>query len=310
MYNRVLLNIVTPYGGVNGCHPKVIAFSSPWHGFKYWLTYSPYPKHNPKYENPVIIASNDLLTWQYPNEITLCNCLDESSKDGVIYNSDPHLVYNQQKDMLEVWWRFVNADHKTVTLFRRCSKDGRSWSPREVMIFSNNWRKYDFISPAILIKHGAYHVYYVHQERIKLLQMREDFHENVFIISKPVVIDISDDAYCPWHIDVIEYQHRTLILYCAYPKKTGWAKRYPMNLYLASSSEQLLRFHKPKCVLRPGPAPGFDCFSLYRSSMLVENDRLILVYSGFGENNDTNLGLHEIAGLKSLLHPDTNTGEQ
>lgn len=88
MFERQLLDITTPYGDKGGTHPKVINFEKPWNGYKYWMAYSPYPKHRAKFENPVIMASNDLVKWEYPNPELRKNILDEASIDGKIYNSD------------------------------------------------------------------------------------------------------------------------------------------------------------------------------------------------------------------------------
>ena len=51
---------------MHATHPKILNFKEKWNGYKYWLVYSPYPFANDKYENPWLVASNDLKKWETP----------------------------------------------------------------------------------------------------------------------------------------------------------------------------------------------------------------------------------------------------
>lgn len=309
MYNRYLLDIISPYGDHGGTHPKLINFNYRWNGYKYWMVYSPYPKHDPKYENPVVMSSNDLVLWEYPNREIAKNILDSSSKDNKIYNSDPHLVYNAQEDWLEVWWRFVNDKDNIVIIYRRCSHDGINWSEKEIILYSNNRKMYDFVSPSILIIEGIYYIYYVHRRKIHLITMKNVGNNNIFAISKPTVLDIVDYESWPWHIDVIMFKQNIIIIYCGYLKKNGWPKSYPMNLYCSCSHSPMVGFSYPECILKPGEGNTPDNFSLYRSSIIFQDDRFILLYSAFAKDDSTNLLLHEIEKLP-LKYNSEITGER
>ena len=46
------LNLTSKYGDNQAYHPKVLAFNKKWHGYKYYIAYSPYPYAESKYENP------------------------------------------------------------------------------------------------------------------------------------------------------------------------------------------------------------------------------------------------------------------
>ena len=41
---RYRLNIISSYGDKEAYHPKVIAFKEKWNGYKYWMSFTPYPK--------------------------------------------------------------------------------------------------------------------------------------------------------------------------------------------------------------------------------------------------------------------------
>lgn len=58
---RYRLNIISSYGDKEAYHPKVIAFKEKWNGYKYWMSFTPYPKGKSAKENPHIVASNDLI---------------------------------------------------------------------------------------------------------------------------------------------------------------------------------------------------------------------------------------------------------
>ena len=88
------LEIISSYGDNEAYHPKVITFNKKWNGYKYWMSYTPYPGGNSGYENPHIAVSNDLINWYAPNKknISLDEVKNKYKKKR--YNSDSHIVYN------------------------------------------------------------------------------------------------------------------------------------------------------------------------------------------------------------------------
>ena len=42
----------------NAYHPKLIDMGKEWNGYRFWLSYTPYPKGNDYYENPQIVGTN------------------------------------------------------------------------------------------------------------------------------------------------------------------------------------------------------------------------------------------------------------
>ena len=63
------LNLKSVYIGAdsaypnNAYHPKVVDMGKNWNGYHYWLSYTPYPHGNDKYENPTIVGSNDIINY-------------------------------------------------------------------------------------------------------------------------------------------------------------------------------------------------------------------------------------------------------
>lgn len=144
----VRLNIETYLAGKDQpTHPSVISFVSPWNGYKYWMVYTPYPEGNGEEENPSIAVSNDMYEWVTPygmvnpiayNEETGCNEL----KDG-------HILYRNDLDRIEVWYlgrvsKNLGGDGTSLTLMRKYSYDGISWSQYEIM------DTVEYLSPSII----------------------------------------------------------------------------------------------------------------------------------------------------------------
>ena len=78
-----VLNIETYIDGQNQpTHPAVIDMKREWNGYRYWMSYSPYPNADGAEENPCIGVSNDMIHWTTPdglynpiafNEETACD---------------------------------------------------------------------------------------------------------------------------------------------------------------------------------------------------------------------------------------------
>lgn len=121
------LNFKSVYSGAdskypnNAYHPKVADVGKSWNGYRYWISYTPYPNGNDKYENPTVVGSNDLINY---SEIKFCEGIRDDYKAGVRFNSDSELVYNPDKTDLsfigdiqttkQTIWRFICAIRMTA----------------------------------------------------------------------------------------------------------------------------------------------------------------------------------------------------
>jgi hypothetical protein len=107
-------------------HPKIIDMLaehglSTWCGYRYWMSFSPFPKHHGnRYEDPCVVCSNDRTTWVAPTGITnpIDNAPgaypDENIGTRIIFNADPELVYDADNDRLILFWirtDYVMADN-------------------------------------------------------------------------------------------------------------------------------------------------------------------------------------------------------
>lgn len=120
------------------------------------MAYSPYPYANGEEENPCIAVSNDLLYWETPD--MLSNPIADNEETGCNELKDPHLVYREDMDRLEVWYlgrlsKKLGGDGKSLLLMRKHSSDGIKWSDYEIMT------EIKYLSPSIIWDGSEYRMW-------------------------------------------------------------------------------------------------------------------------------------------------------
>lgn len=279
------LNIVDSYGDDEAYHPKVIYFKDSFNGYKYWMAYSPYPKADDEKENPHIAVSNDMINWQEPDGFK--NPLEGTPKDYIrkeVYNSDPHILYNEDTKQLEVWWRYVDNRDYSVIIYRKVSNDGINWSEKEVVIKQNR-KKQDYLSPSIIYENGTYRMWYISGRRKFEYVESKDLKE----WTDPVRMNLnySNKELSSWHLDVIHTDIGYEMVISASIKD----ERNRMNLYY-SYSEDNNDWTDPKVILTPSFATdNWDNKGIYRSSILKIDDEYYLFYSGISVSGERGVGL-------------------
>ena len=280
------LDIVSVYGDNEAYHPKVLSFKEKWHGYKYWMTYTPYPKGDDSKENPHVVASNNLINWETPKG--LINSLDDIQNDGEPkkYNSDSHLVYNSDLDRIECYWRYVNDVDNEVIIYRRCSNDGVNFSDKEEFIKSDKRTERDYVSPAIIYENGIYKMWYVDKKKV---QYTEKIDNNTWL--DPVAMDIKYDnsQLITWHLDVIATSKGYEMIMVAYDDVNN---RSTMKLYYTYSENGKNNWNIAKKILSPKTgSTSWDNLGLYRSSLIYEDGVYIVFYSGISKNDDHGIGI-------------------
>ncbi len=289
------LLLIDSYGYNDGYHPKVISFARPWHGYRYWLVWSPFPDSNEKYENPHLLVSNDMLHWE--EQPGFSNPIADIPEDYLwkkIYNSDPHILYNSDTDQLEIWWRYVNDLKDQVIIYRSISDDGLTWSNRQKVLTATRSLQ-DYLSPAVMYEDGRYKLWYVQKNR------RLAYTESNDLINwqpvRLIEINYEDDSLHTWHIDVITTEKGYEMLISAY---TEWRYRENMDLYY-SWSEDNSNYTRAVTILKPTLGTDlWDNRGIYRSSLLWENGRYYLFYSASSTYHTEGIGLMNGAVITDL----------
>lgn len=293
--SKYKLNIIGPYGDNEAYHPKVINFPNKWNGYKYWMSYTPYPKGEDSKENPCIAVSNDLVNWITPNELINPLYTPEKTEKGKIYNSDSHLVYNSDNNQLECYWRYVNDIEDKIIIYRIVSKDGINWSEKEVSYEGKNGKS-DCISPAIIYENGIYKMWFV--EEIGIIKYAESKNGLEWNNSQYITLNYPTNLKT-WHLDVIKTKKGYEMLVVAF---VNWNKRNDMSLYYTSSTDGINWGTATEIIKPAKKTQNWDNKGIYRASFIYEDGIYYVFYGGTDKNYHHGTGLvfgRDITKLKS-----------
>lgn len=284
------LNIVSSYGDTQAYHPKVLNFEKPWNGYRYWMAYTPYPAADQTKENPHITVSNDKVHWETLDEVkTALDPLTPFEDPSRQYNSDTHLVYREDIDTLECYWRQVDDIRGTDTIFKRTTKDGKHWTDREQVLQTSTGDD-GILSPAIIYEDGKYKMWTINYFGKFPIRYRES--EDGYHWSKPREINLqydSDDLRS-WHLDVIHTEKGYEILVVAFKEGDNHLQ---MNMYYTKSKDNIT-YNPCITVLKPSTSPvAWDNRGIYRSCFFVEDGKYYVYYSGIGYPK----GIHSSRGV-------------
>jgi len=264
-----LLNIVNSYGDKSNIHAKLLSFDTQWNGYKYWLTYSPYP--NEAKENPCIAVSNDLISWSVP--AGLVNPIEPAPTNPAMYNSDPHLLYRSDIDTIELWWR-VGGSERPLLIRRKTSADGVVWSDAETVL---SMAADDFLSPSVLFDNGVYRMWGVDASSPKRKVVYLESTEATTWNSRSYPV-IDWGPLTPWHLDVILTDLGYELLVQAYD--SGLDNNHA-DLYWVVMDKGMGRCTTPKLALhRSGSIENQDYEGIYRSTFIKSGNEYTIIYTG------------------------------
>lgn len=308
---RERLILPTAYDTIENTHPSVISFPEKWNGYKYWMGITSYPKGDATYENPHIFKSNDLIQW-VPDDN---NPLDEpksekfNGKIPLQYDSDTNLIYNKEKNQLELFWRYVDDISGEVIIYRIDSPDGKNWSDKQI-IHQQDRKKGDWISPAFVKDENGYQVWYVangfriwhrtSKDGLKWSQANE------------VKMRYSHSSIMKhWHLDVqkTDLGYETVVSGFESDGKIELSQRHVMNVYYSKSADGNTWDPLTPIIFPSKDKHQFDGKGLYKSALLKEKDQYYIFYSGIGFDDTRGIGLSygkDIFNLRGLDYSDTS----
>ena len=296
------MKIVTPYGDTEPYHPKVLNFEKEWNGYKYWMSYTPYPKGDDSKENPCIAVSNDLVNWKSPTEKNEPLDVPEETIEMKIYNSDSHIVYNNDLDRIECYWRLVNDVKNEAVLYRLYTYDGINWSKKEISAISKDRQEHDYVSPAIIYENKTYKMWYIDKNNT----LKYETSNDGLNWSEPIIIDFKyeDKKQKTWHLDVIKTDKGYEMITVAFDK---WANHNNMNLYYSWSGNETEGWTAAKQILEPTTGTQYwDNRGIYRSCMIYENNTYIVFYSGTRQDLHHGIGIVYGKDIEKLKKVNTD----
>jgi predicted GH43/DUF377 family glycosyl hydrolase len=276
---------IKDYTGFNQpMHPKVLYFDTAWNGWKYWMSYTPYPNSNAVFENPSIAVSNDGINWISPHGMQnpVIKQPRDTKRGG--HFSDPHLVFVD--NTLQLWYRYNPAKAKKYgpnyhvnQIFMIFTKDGSNWSAPK-LIFDD---KYAYLSPAILFDNGVYKVWFSDNDG----KLHYKQSSNLVSWSLTQIVNLRLENNHIWHQDVIKNNGQYEIIFSAFEKSKDI-----QSLYFATSSDEI-NFTKPEQILKPssGNVTALDNQMIYRSSLVDVNGKYKVYYSAMDTKHDWHIFL-------------------
>lgn len=278
------LNVEGPYGDIQAYHPKVINFSKQWNGYKYWMSYTPYPNGDDSKENPCIAVSNDLINWEIPSANINPLDIPEKTIKGKIYNSDAHLVYNNDLDQLECYWRYTEND--SSYLYRRITKDGKNWEKKELVVEAKEKNIEDYISPAIIYEKGIYKMWYV--PKSGYITYCESENGLKWKNKREIKLEYASKLET-WHLDVVKTNKGYEMLVVAFTNRNN---RNDMSLYYSYSTDGF-NWSKAETILKPNTKSNnnWDNKGIYRSTFIYEDGLYYVFYSGTDRKYNHGIGM-------------------
>ncbi len=279
------LDIVSPYGDDEAYHPKVINFNEKWNGYKYWMSYTPYPQGDDAKENPCIVASNDLITWETPKGLKNPIDVPDDTRPQIRYNSDSHILYNDVLKRMECYWRYVDDVKDEAVIYRSYTEDGIHWSKKEVAFVGKPRKKKDYVSLAILFENNMYKMWYVNKGNTVTYAESEDGKN--WNNERAIKVDYEDGTKT-WHLDVIHTEKGYEMIAVAYK---NWKLHNDMNLYYSISNDGIT-WQKATTIIKPTTkSKNWDNRGIYRSSFIYEDGTYYVFYSGTSQDLHHGIGL-------------------
>lgn len=282
-------------GNIQNIHPKVLFIDDLGFPHRYYMAYTPYPKGATNAENPCIAISDNGVVWKSP-DIDV-NPLSEAPANG--YNSDTHLVWNDEEHVLECWWREYDKTIKSDRLLRRITSDGIVWENPEVVL-EYGYNPTMTLSPCIEKVGDMYVMIYTNGNNVFFQQSCES--EEGFQWSSPRKLKINQSGLHIWHMDMV-LDKETLegeVVACCFGDggNNNSADLYYFKINLKDETST-----KPMMILGRSPVSGaIDERSIYRSSILKIDGRYLIYYSYIDCN--WNRGISLVYGDNPFdLHP-------
>lgn len=260
----------TPDGSGQVIHPSVLYFKDGWNGYKYWMGITGYFKENNVYENPILLASHDGITWVVPDKIT--NPI-EPYPGGDNFCSDINICYDDKNDQLYITYRMYWADTQTIDVCMR-TYDGNTVSDKTILLScvgSGNLER----SASVLIDDGVY--YYIANVNDEISNTGFVYRTSTdgITYSDPQKLPVSyltNKKITPWHSEV---------------KYVPELKKYVMlihgnsSLYIGESDSILGEYVVHGSPILKDVTTDIPDKIIYKSSFIYENSgKMRMWYSG------------------------------
>ena len=287
--SKMSLPIETTYSAQNqSTHPSMVTFKNKWNGYKYWFSFTPYPFADGTFENPFVVATNNLKDFELPkgasNPIA---SLDETNCDEL---KDANLLYREDTDTLECWYLGrINSsinENGNLVLFRKTTKDGVIWSKYEIM---NTFTDVSIVSPTVIFEDGQYKLWgFAADENGRQLLYMDSKNGTDWSDFKECSVPNISENYA-WHGSVTKINGKYTLVY------VGNEAEGKDNIFY-STSQDGMTFNKSISIVKNNVGWKF----LYRPFLIYENNTYYLYYGTTSFDNHWGISLSSGANVNDL----------
>jgi hypothetical protein len=195
----IVLDVPTYDGAPSVGHPDVFdAGPDGWHGWRYWMAFTPYPDADR--ENPSIVVSNDGITWLEPDGFSNpVVTRSEARAEGFLYNSDPELALMPDGN-LALYYRPIYG-RNSEAIYRKISSDGVTWSEGQELLVGA--QGFCMQSPTVVVEEdGTLTMWTVNAEAAQANRVERRTSDDGISWSRPKPCAIPRGVTA-WHLDVL-----------------------------------------------------------------------------------------------------------
>lgn len=204
----------TPYGQDRGVvHPQILEVPNKFMGYRYILTITGYTNGVTTEENPFLLASNDLQSFDLITPI-LNEPPSYEWEHGVVYNNDPFTFYDHKTgELVLIFRRYYSSSTSGVSpymiLLAITTKDGNTWS-EPIEFYNSNLGDLQILAPCLFfdVKSETYHMYGVNQSTIRHFTTKN--WRGDWVQQADVTTPVGD---APWHADLKLVGDKLLMTY-------------------------------------------------------------------------------------------------
>lgn len=280
-----LLDIPT-YDGSNQCvHPDILFMESKVKGYRYVMSFTPYPNFNDKFENPSLVHSNNGVDFA-----ELVNGLNPLAKaPDYDHNDDPDIRYDLHTGKFYMYYlETMRPDSQNVIVLE--STDFIHFTRKTALHFDLPAGDPFILSPAVIKQpdgHGyrMYFVYPVNPYRVQYIYSADGEHWD-----KNNITDVETDLqlpYHPWHLDVIPSPKGYAML-CSCIGSSIQPFNEVLMLGTSTDGDHWHFVEQPLMVSDPN---FHGCRYVYRSTGLWFDNKLAVWYSMVDTNSHWMIGL-------------------
>lgn len=288
MANATIPLSIKTYDGYNqSIHPDIVYISSGFNGYKYWMSYTPYPYSLDSFENPCIAASNDGINWGAPKGLKnpIVPPPDDIKSGG--HYSDTDIIFDNEKLVVYYVYNKRNTNGPS-SFYRVVSSDGVNWSHPELIYQTDP--AISGYSPGIIKETDGYRMWYTSDGNM----MFYTTSSNGSHWTKPFYCSINQKGWAVWHVDIIKTDIGYEGLLCA----TNYQTRRRALFYIRSHYG--ITWESSSLPIISPSDKGWDCFEIYRATMLKQNGLYRIWYSARNNSQIWRIGYTEGVSIDSL----------